>query len=62
MQDSQIKGGEMHWKCWLGLHNWRMEEKANHLTRYCTRCGRQERWLPGYGGSEIGCWLPMREG
>jgi len=40
MQDSQIKGGEMHWKCWLGLHNWRMEEKANHLTRYCTRCGK----------------------
>jgi len=28
--------------------------------RYCRRCGKQEYWLPGYGGSEIGCWMKAK--
>ncbi len=26
-------------------------------TRECLRCGRRQKWLPGYGGSEFGCWV-----
>ena len=26
-------------------------------TRECVRCGKKQRWLPGYGGSEWGCWI-----
>jgi len=25
--------------------------------RSCEKCGKTQRWLPGYGGSEWGCWL-----
>lgn len=25
--------------------------------RECSKCGKMQQWLPGYGGSEIGCWV-----
>lgn len=28
--------------------------------RECLRCERKQKWLPGYGGSEWGCWLNIR--
>jgi len=27
------------------------------ITRRCSVCGKVQKWLPGYGGSEAGCWL-----
>jgi len=57
--------------CWFGLHQWRQSRelkvvdlfpppwlKYDRPTRYCIRCQKKEHWLPGYGGSEIGCWCP----
>jgi len=58
--------------CLIGLHKWE-ESRPLHIrdihpgfisgwetpTRVCIRCGKQEKWLPGYGGSEIGSWEPI---
>jgi hypothetical protein len=56
-------------RCALGLHFWKQNRPMHirdihpgfgmnykTLTRECTRCGVRQSWLPGYGGSEIGCW------
>lgn len=57
-------------KCKLGLHNWEQNKElriydispnpfdSKHETprRSCKNCKWQQKWLPGYGGSEIGCW------
>lgn len=64
----------MNWMCWF-KHDWRQSRKLNlvdgfpppHLSyenpiRLCARCGKIQYWLPGYGGSEWGCWLPMADG
>jgi len=56
--------------CKIGWHKYK-QDKELHIkdihpgfdsewkcpTRKCIFCGYEERWLPGYGGSEIGCWL-----
>ena len=26
-------------------------------TRECTACGHAQRWMPGYGGTELGHWI-----
>ena len=56
--------------CKIGIHEWELSrplnirdifppfyEKYDNPKRDCTRCGKHQRWLPGYGGSEDGCWL-----
>ena len=56
--------------CQLGFHWWFYTRPVDSLdifppiflhralpTRKCY-CGASENWLPGYGGSEIGCWMP----
>lgn len=56
--------------CWIGLHEW---EQTRELAvfdgfpafykpyetpkRHCIRCHIHMRWLPGFGGSEFGCWV-----
>ena len=59
-------------RCWFGFHKWKqsrplqlidgfpMSASHENPTRECTRCGKKESWLPGYGGSEWGCWCPVR--
>jgi len=56
--------------CWLGIHHWELSRELSALDafppffiryetpiRRCKICGKQQRWLPGYGGSEPGCWI-----
>ena len=56
--------------CLIGLHKWvysriptlyDIHPPLNRIyippTRSCSRCGKAQRWLPGYGGSEDGCWI-----
>lgn len=63
-------GGEMNWRCMFGLHLWRQNRPLDvldgfppsHLEyetpkRICQRCHQEQSWLPGYGGSEWGCWM-----
>jgi len=56
--------------CHLGLHSWELNRPMSILdgfppigptdyklpTRKCRRCSKEQEWLPGYGGSEWGCW------
>jgi hypothetical protein len=57
------------WLCFLGIHEWLQDRqlavfdifpplfmKYKNPTRKCQHCAREEYWLPGYGGSEVGCW------
>ena len=61
-------------RCWIGIHYWRQSRPIGLLdgfppinenyklpTRKCERCGKREEWLPGYGGSEWGCWIGIQE-
>lgn len=56
----------------LGIHRWEMSRPLSTLDifppaflpheapmRRCKICGKQQRWLPGYGGSEPGCWIDV---
>ena len=56
--------------CRLGFHPWLLTRPVDALDsfpppwirrrnpqRRC-HCGAAESWLPEYGGSEIGCWMP----
>jgi len=57
--------------CFVGWHAWEQSRVLNaydafpapfdseykNPERHCTRCGKEQRWLPGYGGSEFGCWI-----
>lgn len=56
--------------CWLSLHEWKQHAPPKNkreakisgrewtvYTKTCLRCDRREYWLPGCGGSELGCWL-----
>ncbi|HYE92102.1 MAG TPA: hypothetical protein VEA38_13830 [Terriglobales bacterium] len=59
-------------RCTFGFHDWRqsreiaeydtwpIEQAWERPTRTCRRCGRLQWWLPGYGGSEAGCWMNAR--
>lgn len=31
------------------------------VVRNCFKCNKKQRWLPGYGGSEWGCWITIKE-
>lgn len=56
--------------CKMGIHKWK-QSRAFHILdihpllysnykspkRKCERCGKTQEWLPGHGGSEIGCWV-----
>jgi hypothetical protein len=57
-------------RCFIGNHRWIQNRNLRPIdsfppsffrykrpTRCCERCGAQQSWLPGYGGSEVGCWL-----
>ena len=57
--------------CWLQLHRWyylRYPGPADVFPfhgvpyrrpfRKCLRCKTKQKWIPGYGGSEIGFWAP----
>jgi len=52
--------------CVLWFHKWQQDRALTILDawpitiwripiRRCSRCGKAECWLHGYGGSEIGC-------
>lgn len=53
------------------LHRWKLNRlmtimdiwpiDEGQLIKSCACCEKHERWLPGYGGSEIGCWLPANQ-
>ena len=45
------------------IHKWKLSaEKYLASDRVCEKCGKEEHWLPGHGGSEIGCWCPEASG
>ncbi len=60
-----------HLLCLVGFHVWQQPRPLSVYDgfpspydsayrtpeRTCERCARKERWLPGYGGSEWGCWM-----
>lgn len=57
--------------CKIGIHKWKasrglvlydmfpspFDARYKTPTRKCTKCGKKQQWLPGYGGSEAGCWV-----
>jgi hypothetical protein len=63
-------------RCILGFHKWEYSKKlvlydispspydSNYLTptRRCINCALIEKWIPGYGGSEIGHWTKIMKG
>ena len=64
----------MNLKCFMGLHKWKQNRELNVVDIYpppfmkwvrpireCEVCGKKQYWLPGYGGSEIGCWENFRK-
>lgn len=55
--------------CCFGIHKWEQNRAITpddylpffghprgQAVRICMRCHRAQYWLPGYGGSELGCW------
>ena len=61
-------------KCFIGWHKWEQTRPVGILDgfppwhipyeppkRKCLCCGKHQRWLPGYGGSEWGCWITAKE-
>lgn len=65
-----IRDAIMRLLCWLGLHQWSedreiglydmfpspFDKKYRPPVRKCLRCPARQEWIPGYGGSEMGCW------
>ena len=61
--------------CALGIHKWKSDRPVTLYDMYpnpfdkdyktpravCLRCGTRGEWLPGYGGSEPGCWMRIDE-
>lgn len=59
------------WLCKAGLHHWKVSRDLLPIdvfpigkdyeapTRTCADCGKHQSWLPGYGGSELGCWVDI---
>lgn len=54
--------------CLICLHDWQQNDGTTSpfpsgseecAVRTCRRCEKQQEWLPGYGGSELGCWLTV---
>ena len=61
--------------CSFGLHRWNFRTRdlpcnagfpapwePNTWVRTCLRCGKRQRWLPGYGGQEWGSWEATTKG
>lgn len=53
--------------CLIGIHDWsEYAVKDVHFPhwvrryRACRRCDTKQAWLGGHGGSEIGCWTPVK--
>lgn len=56
-------------RCWVGFHAWAYNRPARvddifpfpptyeQRERVCHLCHKHQCWLPGYGGSELGCWI-----
>lgn len=57
-------------RCLIGIHRWQQTRplalndmfpspfgRYQAPERVCACCDKEQRWLPGYGGSEDGCWL-----
>ena len=52
--------------CWLGIKcKFEYDDGSTspfpfltekNCVRTCQTCGKKQQWLPGYGGSEMGCW------
>ena len=63
----------MRLRCKIGIHRWKYTRRPTFQqdafptpfdtyeapVRWCKWCNQQQRWLPGYGGSEMGCWLKV---
>ena len=60
--------------CKIGFHKWELNRKLTawdtfppsfvpyeNPIRKCKYCGKTQIWLPGYGGSELGCWIDENE-
>jgi hypothetical protein len=59
-------------KCLIGIHAWKQNAEITPLDyfpppgyhkeiiRICDRCHKAQRWLPGYGGSELGSWEDVK--
>ena len=57
------------WFCW---HRWEQDRPfdgtegfpppnvSHSWFRKCVRCGKAQKWLPGYGGSEWGCSIDTK--
>src|SRR3990167_6180821 len=57
------------WFCW---HRWEQDRPfdgtegfpppnvSHSWFRKCVRCGKAQKWLPGYGGSEWGGWIDTK--
>jgi hypothetical protein len=63
----------MTWRCFFGFHRWHQNKPFDgsegfpdagyrRWVRVCSRCRKRQTWLPGYGGSEWGCWLNSGRG
>lgn len=56
-------------RCRFGIHKYQQNKRftpdyifpfdGSRWERVCLLCGKRQRWLPGYGGSEDGCWITM---
>ena len=70
MKDKGWRGFIGTLKCLVGWHVWNATRPIGIMDgfpppcvpydnprRTCRRCDKHQRWLPGYGGSEWGCWL-----
>ena len=70
MKDKGLRGFIGTLKCLVGWHDWKATRpigimdgfppscvQYDNPRRTCKRCGKHQQWLPGYGGSEWGCWL-----
>ena len=60
--------------CKIGIHKYQQSRPLtpydvmpffgfvyNCPERKCKKCGKEQKWLPGYGGSELGCWINKSE-
>ncbi len=52
----------MRFLCKIDIHKWQEVDFVNFKqTRTCKKCGIEQTFCPGCGGSEIGCWGPSKK-
>ena len=77
MTENHYQSGTTRWRQWLckiGWHHWRQSRELRAIdafppmnlkyeapVRVCESCSVVEQWLPGYGGSEFGCWQRLED-